>query len=79
MRYDIVLVSYNSERWIPGCMEALRHVDYDAAQLHVVVVDNGSRDGTLGRSPCSPTEKIWGSERRATGARHRERRRLCFF
>ena len=47
MRYDIVLVSYNSERWIPGCMEALRSVDYDLAQLHVLVADNGSQDGTL--------------------------------
>lgn len=47
MRYDIVLVSYNSERWIPGCLEALRNTDYDLSQLHVIVVDNGSRDGTL--------------------------------
>ena len=36
MRYDIVLVSYNSERWIPGCLEALRNTDYDLSQMHVI-------------------------------------------
>ena len=47
MRYDIVLVSYNSERWVPGCVEALKNTNYDKKQLHLIFVDNCSTDGTL--------------------------------
>ena len=42
MRYDIVIVSYNSDRWLPECIGALAKLEYDLSQLHVIVVDNGS-------------------------------------
>ena len=42
MRYDIVIVSYNSGIWLPGCIGALAKLQYDLSQLHVIVVDNGS-------------------------------------
>ena len=44
MQVDIVLVSYNSARWIPGCLSALAALDYDKAQLHVYLADNASAD-----------------------------------
>lgn len=47
MRYDIVIVSYNSERWLPGCIGALAKLEYDLSQLHVIIVDNGSSQPCL--------------------------------
>lgn len=49
MQYDIVMVTYNSEKWLPGCIRALAQADYDLQMLHLFFVDNGSSDRTL---PC---------------------------
>lgn len=47
MRYDIVMVTYNSEKWLRGCVEALAALEYEKAQIHLVFADNASQDGTL--------------------------------
>lgn len=47
MRYDIVMVTYNSEMWLRGCVQALAKLEYDLTQLHLIFADNGSSDGTL--------------------------------
>lgn len=47
MRYDIVIVSYNSERWLPDCIRALSNLTYDLSQLHIILVDNGSRPACI--------------------------------
>ncbi len=47
MHYDIVMVTYNSEKWLRGCVEALAALEYEKAQLHLVFADNASQDGTL--------------------------------
>lgn len=47
MQYDVVMVTYNSEKWLPGCVQALARADYDLKRLHLIFVDNGSSDGTL--------------------------------
>lgn len=39
---SVVIVSYNSGRWLPGCLESL----IDGSILEVIVVDNGSTDGS---------------------------------
>lgn len=44
--FDIVYVSYNSEKWIPSCFQSLLDADYDIKQLNVFVVDNHSTDKT---------------------------------
>jgi len=49
MRYDIVLVSYNSVRWLEPCVQALSRLDYDLSQLNLVFVDNASTDDTVNR------------------------------
>ena len=40
---DVVVVSYNSETTLRGCVEQLA----TAPDIHVIVVDNASRDGSL--------------------------------
>lgn len=47
MHYDIVMVTYNSEKWLRGCVEALAALEYEKVQLHLVFADNASQDGTL--------------------------------
>ena len=47
MRYDIVLVTYNSVRWLESCVKALGGLDYDLSQLNVIFVDNASTDNTV--------------------------------
>ena len=45
-RATVVIVNWNGERWLPGCLDALQRqrVPYDVA---VWVVDNASTDGSL--------------------------------
>ncbi|MEG2404286.1 MAG: glycosyltransferase, partial [Oscillospiraceae bacterium] len=47
MRYDIVLVTYNSINWLNGCVKAIANAKYDLAQLNLIFVDNASCDDTV--------------------------------
>lgn len=47
MWYDIVLVLYNSAKWLPGCIKALAKVEYDIQKLNIILVDNGSTDSSV--------------------------------
>lgn len=47
MRYDIILVLYNSAKWLPGCIKALANVEYNTKEIHIVLVDNGSTDSSV--------------------------------
>lgn len=47
MVFDIVVVTYNSAKWLAGCLAALANVQYDIAGLNLIFVDNASADGTL--------------------------------
>jgi GT2 family glycosyltransferase len=42
---SVVIPNWNGRRWLPGCLEALECQDRPADE--VIVVDNGSRDGSL--------------------------------
>lgn len=46
MKYDVVIVSYNSTKWLPGCIAALAELAYDKSTLNLIVVDNASTDGS---------------------------------
>jgi GT2 family glycosyltransferase len=41
---SVIICSYNGERWLPGCLQALRGVDYP--DFEVIVVSDGSTDRT---------------------------------
>lgn len=45
--FDVVYVSYNSEKWIEKCFESWLHVDYDLKKINIFIVDNASTDNTL--------------------------------
>lgn len=45
--FDVVYVSYNSEKWIKKCFESWLHVNYDLKEINIFIVDNASTDNTL--------------------------------
>lgn len=47
MKYDIIIVSYNSTRWLPACVNALAAVEYDKKELNLIIVDNNSPDQSV--------------------------------
>ena len=92
VRYDIVMVTYNSMKWLRACVAALAAVQYPLEELHLVFADNGSTDGTLeelrrmageypasGGFPGAQNAATLGSARHATAARQKGARRCCFF
>ena len=49
MKFDLCFVSYNSEKWLEGCVKALANVDYDTTELGLYFADNASTDGTVAK------------------------------
>jgi len=48
MKFDIVIVTYNSKKWMENCINSLENQkDFDLKNLNLYIVDNGSQDGTL--------------------------------
>lgn len=47
MKFDIVLVTYNSSRHIERCFKALESINTPLEDLHLIIVDNLSTDDTL--------------------------------
>ena len=46
-RVTAVILTYEAERFVERCLGSLRSVDATGVDLEIVVVDNGSRDGTI--------------------------------
>jgi GT2 family glycosyltransferase len=46
MKFDIVTVLYNSQKWLTGYLDALCNCDYDKKQLNLILVDNNPTDST---------------------------------
>lgn len=45
--FDIIYVSFNSEKWIDKCFGSWLRIDYDLKNINIFVVDNHSTDNTL--------------------------------
>ncbi|MBM2811432.1 MAG: glycosyl transferase family 2, partial [Chloroflexi bacterium] len=46
-RLSIVIPNYDGEEHLTACLEALAELDYPADRREVIVVDNGSKDGSV--------------------------------
>ena len=79
----VVIPAFNSESTIKQCLESIRSLDYPKEKLEIVVVDNGSEDGTprlaayLG-AKVLVRPRIYVSEMRNTGALESEGEVLAF-
>lgn len=49
MKFDIVAVTYNSEKWLDGFFRSIEKLNYDKGQISLIVVDNASSDGTVAK------------------------------
>lgn len=47
MNFDIVFVTYNSEKWLNNCLNSLYKTKYDLKNLHLYFYDNNSSDQTV--------------------------------
>lgn len=47
MRIDIILVTYNSKKYIKNCLESIFKSDYDLNKIGILVYDNNSNDETI--------------------------------
>ena len=47
-KVTIVIVSYNGRKDLPECLESLEHQDYPRSLVKIIVVDNNSKDSTIG-------------------------------
>jgi GT2 family glycosyltransferase len=65
---SVVVVTYNSERWIRGCLRALR-AQAGAPPYEIIVVDSGSADGTADIVSAEfPEVRLLRGENRGFGA-----------
>ncbi len=59
MRVRVVVVSWNSSKVLPRCLAHLEATAWPAGSMEIVVVDNGSTDGTTdGWSDLHPTVEL---------------------
>jgi len=46
IKIDIIIVTYNSRKWISNCLKSISKSNYPKERISVVIVDNSSSDGT---------------------------------
>lgn len=49
MDLDIVIVTYNSERWIERCISSISRCRYSMEKLNLIIIDNASLDSTISK------------------------------
>lgn len=46
-KVSVILVNYNGKKHLPTCLDSLAQLDYPQEKLEIVIVDNGSADGSV--------------------------------
>ncbi|WP_438348913.1 glycosyltransferase family 2 protein [Paenibacillus sp. FA6] len=60
LKLDIILVSYNSEKWIENCLKSLERVEYDLGSIYITLVDNNSSDRTVNLAEDYSNKDLFG-------------------
>ncbi len=47
MTFDVCFVTYNSEKWLRGCVAAFAALNYEKTSVRLYFADNSSSDGTV--------------------------------
>lgn len=68
---SVVLPVLNGERTIRECLVSLLRMDYPVERREILVVDNGSTDGTAGIINGFPVHSLWEERRGAPRARNK--------
>src|SRR5256885_16311558 len=45
---SIIILNYNGRKHLEACLSSLQDLEFPKQQLEIIVVDNGSTDGSLG-------------------------------
>nr|WP_246628064.1 glycosyltransferase family 2 protein [Paenibacillus oenotherae] len=57
---DIIIVTYNSSRWVTACLNSILAADYMNSDISVTFVDNGSQDQTVDIIENYPDKEQFG-------------------
>ncbi len=68
---SVVIPTLNNERLIKGCLFSLLQIDYPAERREILVVDNGSLDGTVEIITGFPVTCLYEERRGVSYARNR--------
>src|SRR5690606_10726550 len=72
MKLSFVIPCFNMEHYLPQCLESLYRQDIDLSSYEIIVVNDGSHDGTLeaarGYAHKYPNIKIIDKENAGVGA-----------
>ncbi len=63
IKVAVIIVTYNSSRFIDGCFTALAHMDRSGLDVEVVVVDNGFKDDALEKLKAYPWVTVIAAEK----------------
>ncbi|MCM3338822.1 glycosyltransferase family 2 protein [Paenibacillus sp. MER TA 81-3] len=61
INFDIILVSYNSEKWILKCLSSLEKIQYPLSKVHITIIDNNSSDKSTELIKNYPNKNLFGS------------------
>ncbi|MCC3374101.1 glycosyltransferase family 2 protein [Cohnella sp. REN36] len=61
MEIDIIIVTYNSSKWVNACLESIRNSSFSVGNVHLTLVDNKSSDNTVELLERYPKQKNFGS------------------
>ena len=68
---SVVIPVLNGEEHLGSCLDALRHIDYPAERHEILVVDNGSTDGTAELLSRYPVRALHERRRGTSRARNK--------
>jgi len=47
MKFSIIIPTYNSEKYIKNCLNAVKKINYPKNKYEIIIVDGGSKDNTI--------------------------------
>ncbi len=56
MKLSIIVPVYNAEKWLRRCVESLLNQDIDKSEYEILLIDDGSKDGSLALAQQLATE-----------------------
>lgn len=70
IKYSIIVPAYNAGNTIKGCLSAVVNQSISRDDYEVIVVDDGSTDGTAGMVKKFPVKYMWQPNRGSASARN---------
>lgn len=69
-KVSIIIPAFNEGKRLPACLDSILHLNYPRENIEVIVIDNGSTDGTREVAEKSGTEVIVDKTKNVSGLRN---------